>query len=58
MDHCPAAKKRKQEQDQCEEQTPWLTEKPTPAAVERGECSLGLLSLDDGGGTVQGCTGG
>lgn len=57
VDHCPAAEKRKQEQCQCEEQTPWLTEKTASTAGVGGEGGSGLLCLSSqslGGGTVQG----
>lgn len=36
VDHCPAAKERKQEEGQCKEKAPWLTQKPTSAAGSGG----------------------
>lgn len=53
MDHCPAAKERKQEHGECEEQTPWLTEKPTAMTGLGGLDSRGLLCRSLWGGIVQ-----
>lgn len=57
VDHRPATEKRKQEQSQCKEETPRLTEKSTSASRSGGEGGWGLLGLGLGGGTGQGLGG-
>lgn len=49
VDHRPATEERKQEQSQCEEETPRLTEESASSLRSGGEGGWGLLCLDLGG---------